>query len=85
MGIGQLLTMPLFFASSAIYPVSIMPAWLQAIVGVNPLTYLVDALRSLMLAGDLNVAHVGLDILVLFGVMVVMIWFGSMMYPKLAN
>lgn len=85
LGIGQLLTMPLFFASSAIYPISIMPAWLQAIAGVNPLTYLVDALRSLMLAGDLNVTHVGLDILVLFGVMVVMIWIGSVMYPKVAN
>ena len=29
MGIGQLLTMPLFFASSAIYPVALMPDWLQ--------------------------------------------------------
>ena len=29
MGIGQVLTMPLFFASNAIYPVSMMPRWLQ--------------------------------------------------------
>ncbi|MGE5263785.1 MAG: ABC transporter permease, partial [Acidobacteriota bacterium] len=29
MGIGQVLTMPLFFASNAIYPISIMPTWLQ--------------------------------------------------------
>jgi ABC-2 type transport system permease protein len=29
MGVGQLLTMPLFFASNAIYVISIMPVWLQ--------------------------------------------------------
>lgn len=85
MGIGQVLTMPLFFASSAIYPISIMPAWLQAIAGANPLTYLVDALRSLMLSGDIDAGRVGVDIAVLFCVMVVMVWVGSRMYPKVAN
>ena len=29
MGIGQVLTMPLFFASNAVYPISIMPDWLK--------------------------------------------------------
>jgi ABC-2 type transport system permease protein len=45
MGIGQVLTMPLFFASNAIYPVAMMPTWLQIAAHVNPLTYEVDALR----------------------------------------
>ncbi|MFC1411126.1 ABC transporter permease [Streptacidiphilus sp. N1-12] len=49
MGIGQAITMPLFFSSSALYPVSIMPGWLQAISKVNPLSYQVDALRGLLL------------------------------------
>jgi ABC-2 type transport system permease protein len=49
MGIGQVLTMPIFFASNAIYPLSLMPAWLRAVSRVNPLTYEVDALRALML------------------------------------
>ena len=31
MGIGQVLTMPIFFASNAIYPLSLMPAWLRAV------------------------------------------------------
>jgi ABC-2 type transport system permease protein len=51
MGIGQVLTMPLFFASIAIYPIAIMPARLQVISHANPLTYEVDALRVPMLAG----------------------------------
>ena len=50
MGIGQVLTMPLFFASNAIYPISIMPTWLKGVARVNPLTYEVDALRAMMLA-----------------------------------
>ena len=29
MGIGQAITMPLFFASNALYPVALMPGWLQ--------------------------------------------------------
>ena len=45
MGIGQVLTMPLFFASNAVYPIDIMPGWLQALARANPLTYEVDALR----------------------------------------
>jgi ABC-2 type transport system permease protein len=36
MGIGQLMTLPLFFASNAIYPVSIMPDWLRPIAQINP-------------------------------------------------
>jgi ABC-2 type transport system permease protein len=49
MGIGQVLTMPIFFASNAIYPLSLMPNWLRTISHINPLTYEVDALRTLML------------------------------------
>lgn len=52
MGIGQVLTMPLFFASSAIYPISLMPTWLKYVAYVNPLSYVVDAERSMLLTGD---------------------------------
>ncbi len=59
MGIGQLMTMPLFFASNAIYPLSLMPSWLQTIARFNPLTYQVDALRGLMIAHSQSVYGVG--------------------------
>lgn len=52
MGIGQAITMPLFFASNAIYPTSLMPGWPREVVAINPLSYVVDALRSLLLTGD---------------------------------
>lgn len=49
MGIGQAITMPLFFASNALYPVDIMPSWLRALSAVNPLSYQVNALRALLI------------------------------------
>ena len=81
MGIGQVMTMPLFFASNAIYPISIMPGWLQVISRINPLTYEVDALRALMLANGTSTYGVGLDFLVLILVTTVLIYIGSRAYP----
>ncbi len=54
MGIGQAITMPLFFASNAIYPLAMMPTWLQVIARGNPLSYIVDAMRALLVTGDLS-------------------------------
>ena len=54
MGIGQAITMPLFFASNALYPISLMPGWLQAISHVNPLSYEVEALRGLLIGSATN-------------------------------
>lgn len=52
MGIGQAITMPLFFGSNAIYPLALMPVWLQYISKVNPLSYVVEGMRSMLLTGD---------------------------------
>jgi ABC-2 type transport system permease protein len=84
MGIGQVLTMPLFFASNAIYPVSIMPPWLQVIAQSNPLSYEVAALRSMMLPGG-STAGLGLDFLVVFAVTVALILIGALFYPRVAQ
>ena len=56
MGIGQAITMPLFFASNALYPTDIMPAWVRAVTHVNPLSYEVNALRQLLLGLPGNLA-----------------------------
>jgi len=85
MGIGQVLTMPLFFASNAIYPIAIMPAWLQAIAHANPLSYEVDALRSLMLANNTNFAGLIPDFMVMFCITTVLVLIGARLYPRLAQ
>ena len=62
MGIGQAITMPLFFASNALYPVAIMPGWLRALSAVNPLSYEVGALRGLLIGTP---THLWVDFAVL--------------------
>jgi ABC-2 type transport system permease protein len=81
MGIGQLVTMPLFFASSALYPVSIMPPWLQVVARFNPMSYLVDGLRGLLL--EPGYTQLLLDGGVLFG-SALLIWaLATREYPNL--
>lgn len=82
MGIGQVLTMPLFFASNAIYPISIMPGWLKVASTVNPLTYEVDALRSLMLSGGVSSVGLGLDFAVLVLATALLVYIGARLYPR---
>jgi len=81
MGIGQLIMMPLFFASSALYPLSIMPSWLRAIARVNPLTYEVQGLRQ-MLVGVGGRGDVWLDFLVVGAFFAVMLAAATRAYPK---
>jgi len=85
MGIGQALTMPLFFASNAVYPISIMPGWLKALAHINPLTYEVDAMRALMVAGGRSLYGLGLDFIVLVATTVVLTGLASRLYPNLAR
>jgi ABC-2 type transport system permease protein len=82
MGIGQAITMPLFFSSSALYPEKIMPGWLQAISKCNPLSYEVDALRGLLIGTP---AHLGLDFAVLAVATVVGVAASAALLPRLAR
>jgi ABC-2 type transport system permease protein len=45
MGLTQMLLMPLFFTSGAMFPLSGLPAWLTWVTRLNPLTYAVDPIR----------------------------------------
>jgi ABC-2 type transport system permease protein len=81
MGIGQVLTMPLFFASNAIYPLTMMPHWLQVIARVNPLTYLVNALRALMVQGGSSPVGLPTDFAVLAIVFIALVALGARLYP----
>jgi ABC-2 type transport system permease protein len=82
MGIGQAITMPLFFASNALYPVALMPAWLKAINYANPLGYEVDALRGLLINTPANLA---LDFTVLIVAAGAMITIASALLGRLAR
>ncbi|MDA8162515.1 MAG: ABC transporter permease [Desulfobacteraceae bacterium] len=86
MGVGQVLTMPLFFASNAIYPVAMMPHWLQRISHLNPLTYQVDGLRSLMLTGSIaGSLGLWLDLAVLLAALTGLVMISAWLYPNIAR
>ena len=85
MGMGQLLTMPLFFASNAIYPISLMPEWLRAVSSVNPLTYEVDALRALMVRAGTSAYGIGPDLAVLLLSTAVLIAVAARMFPRIVT
>ena len=82
MGIGQAITMPLFFASNALYPIALMPAWVRAISRVNPLSYEVDALRGLLLDRP---AAIGTDLAVLVLAAGLGITVAALLLPRLAR
>jgi ABC-2 type transport system permease protein len=82
MGIGQMITMPLFFASNALYPVKIMPGWVRVLSKVNPLSYEVDALRALLIGTSANLA---LDFGVLALAVVVGVACASSLIERLAR
>jgi len=82
MGIGQAITMPLFFASNALYPTHLMPGWLQVVSTVNPLSYEVDGLRGVLLGTSSNVA---LDLAVLVVALIIGIVVASALLPRLTR
>lgn len=73
MGISAL---PLTFLSSAFVPIDSLPLWMRLVAWVNPMTYAIDAMRSLVLTGwDGSVlAQTAIALLVFDGAM---FWFGG--------
>ena len=80
MGVGQLITMPLFFSSNALYPMSVMPAWLRVLATVNPMSYLVGGLRGLLTSvpGE----SFGLDVAVLAFSGLLMWGLNTIVFPR---
>lgn len=66
MAIINLLNLPLLFASNALFPTSIMPAWLQDVVKLNPVSYAIDAIRQ-MLIGAVGMNALWVDFTVVLG------------------
>jgi ABC-2 type transport system permease protein len=50
MGVVQMIVMPMFFISGALFPVTGLPAWLTVLNRLDPLTYAVDPMRRLVFA-----------------------------------
>jgi len=79
--INNFLIFPLFFLSSALYPLTNAPSALRILASINPLSYAVDALRSTLI----NQSHFGLakDLLVLGVTLVVCMDFAVNRFNRL--
>ena len=62
MALTQLLVLPLFFLSGALYPLNGLPAWLTVLTRIDPLTYIVDPMRHAVF-GHLSVSTLALKAL----------------------
>jgi len=73
-GISLLVLFPLTFLSNAFVPVNTLPGWMQAFVKVNPVSYLVSAVRELV-----NNSSIGHDFWIsLLGVVVIALIFAPL-------
>lgn len=68
--VNTLLSMPLYFASTALMPYGSMPSWLRAVAVLNPVSYAVDSVRALFTggltyAGTLEMAAMGVVVIVI--------------------
>ena len=75
--------MPLFFASNALYPIEMMPKWLQVLSAFNPLTYQVDALRSFMVTGAATSFGLMVDFSVGIATFTVLVMIATKIFPKI--
>lgn len=68
------LNLPLLFLSNALYPLSAMPSWMRVLAYLNPTTYAVDGMRT-MLYG-VNEIPLALDLAMLIAFAILCTWFG---------
>ena len=72
--------MPLFFLSGALFPLDTAPAFIRWIAFFNPLSYGVDGLRAAFTG--MSQYAIGVDALVVLGVIVLFLTLGSWLFSR---
>ena len=81
--ITNFLLMPMFFLSGALFPLNNTVRWMSVISKANPLSYGIDAMRTIILGNPaLQLYPIWLDIVVLVSVTVVMSILGAVLFSK---
>jgi ABC-2 type transport system permease protein len=62
-----------------------MPGWLRVIAHGNPLTYLVDALRALMVQGGHSAFGLGLDVTIELAALIALVAIAARLYPSVVR
>ncbi len=65
--IGNLMTLPLMFLSTAMVPKQFMPGWIETISLINPITYAVESVRAVLVGTpDMSTYSFGVAIMFAF-------------------
>jgi len=82
--IQSFINLPLFFLSGALFPLQGLPEWLQVASRLNPLTYGVDALRTVILGGAWqSIYPLWMDLAIIGGFNVVLIAVGTWAFGRM--
>jgi ABC-2 type transport system permease protein len=79
--IMNFLIMPLFFLSGALFPLNDLPATINFLARLNPLTYGVDGLRAALI--NSSRFGLGIDLIVLIAITLVVLFIGSYLFSQL--
>ncbi len=82
--IGNLMTLPLMFFSTALVPADFMPGWIKYISMINPINYSVEAVRA-VLVGTPDLAAFGTALLILTGFTVAALWWAVSAFNTLRD
>jgi len=74
--------MPMFFLSGALFPVTNLPSWIKWVFYINPLTYGVDTLRSVMIPGWHTIMPLYYEILIICVFDVAITVIGTYLFSK---
>lgn len=80
-GLGQFITLPLFFTSTALFPIDKMPEWLKLITLLNPLSYSAEGFRDIFIYGCIDCLLFHLLILLMFTIVIVIL--SILRFPKI--
>lgn len=82
--IGNLMTLPLMFFSTALVPTSFMPEWIKYVTVINPINYAVDAVRA-VLVGTADISEYGFHALILTAFTVAALWWAVSAFNTLRD
>ena len=81
--IVNFVNLPMFLLSGALFPVTNLPSWLKWAFYINPLTYSVDTLRSIMVSGWQPLLPIQYEVLIICVFNAVLITIGTYMFSRM--
>jgi ABC-2 type transport system permease protein len=80
--IMNFLIMPIFFLSGALFPLEGLPNFMKSVINLNPLSYGVDAVRSILISSPSSFG-ITTDLFVVLGASLVLLSIGSYLFSKI--